>query len=78
MLNYIKNVPALPLGDEFNVCPGSHILHSFTEYRVVHEFEKILFKLVRRRLTLTGVEVDVGLQPWRLLELESSVDSGHS
>ena len=55
MLKYFKIVPALPLGDEFDVCSGSHILRSFTEYRVVRGFEEILFKLVRRRLTLRSM-----------------------
>ena len=42
--------------------------------RVVHQLEEIFLKGVFSHLSLSGVEVNVLLQPWYLVELHPSVD----
>ena len=42
--------------------------------RVVHQLEEIFLKGVFSHLSLSGVEVNVLLQPWSLVELNPSVD----
>ena len=51
--------------------------HGLSEDAVVHEFEKIFFKLIRRFLSLVGVEVDVRLQPPALGERNDAVNFLH-
>ena len=51
--------------------------HSLSEDAVVHEFEKIFFKLIRRFLSLVGVEVDVWLQPPTMGERNNAVNFLH-
>ena len=36
--------------------------------RVVNQFNKIFFKIIFRRCTLTSVDVDVVFQPWWLIK----------
>ena len=43
-------------------------------YRIVHKFEELLLKLVARKRTLHGVEIDVRLQPGRLFEGDDAMD----
>ena len=42
--------------------------------RVVHQLEEIFLKGVFSHLSLSGVEVNVLLQPWSLVEFNHSVD----
>jgi hypothetical protein len=47
--------------------------HRFSEYGIIHQFEKIFFKLVGCRFPLFGVEVDIGLQPTTLRKRYNSM-----
>ena len=47
---------------------------TFPKNRVVHQLEEIFLKGVFSRLSLSGVEVNVLLQPWSLVEFNHSVD----
>ena len=49
-----------------------YIYHS--KNRVVHQLEEIFLKGVFSHLSLSGVEVNVLLQAWSLVELNPSVD----
>ena len=46
----------------------------FSKNRVIHQLEEIFLKGVFSHLSLSGVEVNVLLQPWSLVELNPSVD----
>ena len=49
-------------------------MHLPFQNKVVHQLEEIFLKGVFSHLSLFGVEVNVLLQPWSLVEFNHSVD----
>ena len=53
----------------------SDVLHRFTKYRVILEFEEILFEIVLHLSSKLGVEIDVGFHLCRVIEFNQLMDS---
>ena len=49
-----------------------------TKDSVAHQLKEIFFEIIFRSCPLTSVEVDVVFQPWRLIELQNTMDIGET
>ena len=65
----------LLVGHQLDVGSLSLVLHGLAEDGVVHQFEKVLLKLIGGSLALLGVKPDIWLQPCRLEEGDDAMDS---
>lgn len=60
--------------DKFVVCSVAYILHRFAKDRIIHEFVKVLFEIVRTFLSFIGVEIDVIIHERCLIVFDNSMD----
>ena len=57
-----------------DIYPLSDIFHSFPKYTVIHQLEEVFLEVILGILTLFSIEINILLQPRRLIELKYSMD----